>query len=134
MPNFWQTGAPHILNIQWFPLRILIFGQKSCFLGPTIFKIPQPNWYYCARTLLSFWHSYMNIRDIKMRKEEVALNSTSLLSFKVHEIDRYSPMSKEFLGEIHIYIFYTSSYLIARPGFASLVCWCGISWPAAVAR
>jgi hypothetical protein len=24
---------------------ILIFGQKSCFLGPTIFKIPQPNWY-----------------------------------------------------------------------------------------
>ena len=59
--------------------------------------------------LCSFlWHFYMNIRDIKMRKEEVALNSTSLLSFKVHEIDRYSPMSKEFLGEIHIYIFYTS--------------------------
>ena len=46
--------------------------------------------------LCSFlWHFYMNIRDIKMRKEEVALNSTSLLSFKVHEIDRYSPMSKE---------------------------------------
>ena len=20
--------------------------QKSCFLGPTIFEIPQPNWYY----------------------------------------------------------------------------------------
>ena len=35
-----------ILKIQWFPLSILIFGQKSCFLGPTIFKIPQPNWYY----------------------------------------------------------------------------------------
>ena len=23
----------------------LIFCQKSCCLGPTIFKIPQPNWY-----------------------------------------------------------------------------------------
>ena len=38
MPIFWQTGAPHILKIQWFPLSILIFGQKSCFLGPTIFN------------------------------------------------------------------------------------------------
>ena len=45
MPNFWRTGAPPILKIQWFPLSILIFGQNSCFLGPTIFKIPQPNWY-----------------------------------------------------------------------------------------
>ena len=46
MPNFWSTGTPLILKIQWFTLSILIFGQKSCFLGPTIFKIPQPNWYY----------------------------------------------------------------------------------------
>ena len=29
------------LKMQWFPLSILIFGQKSCFLGPIIFKIPQ---------------------------------------------------------------------------------------------
>jgi hypothetical protein len=28
-----------------FPLSMLIRGQKSCFLGPTIFEIPQPNWY-----------------------------------------------------------------------------------------
>ena len=46
--NFWQTGAPLILKIQLFPLSILIFGQKSCFLGPNIFRIPQPNWYYSA--------------------------------------------------------------------------------------
>ena len=43
--NFW---------IQWFPLSILIFGQKSCFLGPTIFEIPQPNWYYSTYSL-QFW-------------------------------------------------------------------------------
>ena len=46
MPNFWRTGAPRIFKIQWFPLSILIFGQQSCFWEPTIFKIPQPNWYY----------------------------------------------------------------------------------------
>ena len=26
-----------------FPLSMLILGQKACFLGPTIFEIPQPN-------------------------------------------------------------------------------------------
>ena len=25
---------------------MLILGQKPCFLGPTIFEISQPNWYY----------------------------------------------------------------------------------------
>ena len=28
-----------------FPLSMFILGQKSCFLGPTIFEIPQPNWH-----------------------------------------------------------------------------------------
>ena len=50
MSNFWQTGAPRILKIRWFPLSILIFDQKFCFLGPTILKIPKPNWYYCICT------------------------------------------------------------------------------------
>ena len=45
MPYFWRIGAPRILKIQWFPLSILIFGQKSYFLGPTILKIPQLNWF-----------------------------------------------------------------------------------------
>ena len=25
---------------------MLILGQKACILGPNIFEIPQPNWYY----------------------------------------------------------------------------------------
>ena len=29
-----------------FPLSMLILGQKACFLGPTIFEVPQPNWHY----------------------------------------------------------------------------------------
>ena len=36
---------------QWFPLSLLIFGQKSCFLGPTMFKIPQPNWHFYTSTI-----------------------------------------------------------------------------------
>ena len=31
---------------------MLIFGQKAYFLGHTIFKVPQPNWYYCEYTLV----------------------------------------------------------------------------------
>ena len=27
-------------------------GQKACILGPTIFKIPQPNWYQCRAPLI----------------------------------------------------------------------------------
>ena len=29
---------------------MLILGQKYYFLGPTIFKIPQPNWHYYILT------------------------------------------------------------------------------------
>ena len=63
MANFWCNGAPRILKIHRFTLNILIFGQKSCFLGPilvrpTIFKIPQPNWDYCRPTLLLRPHDW----------------------------------------------------------------------------
>ena len=36
---------------------MLILGQKPYFLGPTIFKIQQPNWHYGA--------------DIKQMREKV---------------------------------------------------------------
>ena len=32
---------------------MLILGQKACFLGPTIFEIPQPNWYITIYTSVS---------------------------------------------------------------------------------
>ena len=32
-------------SVSKFPLNLLILGQKACFLGPTIFEVPQPNWY-----------------------------------------------------------------------------------------
>ena len=44
--TFWRTVIHCIHKIQQFPLSMLILGQKPCFLGPTIFEIPQPNWYY----------------------------------------------------------------------------------------
>jgi len=32
-----------LMDIKKNPLSMLILGQKSCSLGPTVFKIPQPN-------------------------------------------------------------------------------------------
>ena len=51
--TFWQADAPCIFKIQRFPLSMLILGQKACILGPTIFKIPQPNWYYSVVVILT---------------------------------------------------------------------------------
>ena len=42
-----HSSAEFIKN----PLSMLILGQKSCFLRPTIFEIPQPNWYYSRTTV-----------------------------------------------------------------------------------
>ena len=36
---------------------MLILGQKSCILGPTIFKIPQPNWHNCPYCAALFPHT-----------------------------------------------------------------------------
>ena len=51
---------------------MLILGQKSCILGPTIFKIPQPNWYYYlyhssnivkARPHNAVWPEYPSVQS-----------------------------------------------------------------------
>ena len=39
-----------IHKIQWFPLSIAIFSQKSCSLEPTIFEIPQPKCHLSTHT------------------------------------------------------------------------------------
>ena len=59
--RFWHFLTNHNSSTDFFlkifPLSVLILGQKSCFLGPTIFKIPQPNWYYSGEHLVisQFW-------------------------------------------------------------------------------
>ena len=40
-----RPRAPPFQKIKRNPLNQVTFMQKSCFLGPTIFEIPQPNWY-----------------------------------------------------------------------------------------
>ena len=44
--TFCRTVIQQPIFLKKFPLSMSILGQKSCFLGPTIFKNPQPNWYY----------------------------------------------------------------------------------------
>ena len=60
MTNFWWTDIPRRNFLNFFPCsyvdswpKILLFRKMTWiysnppfFLGPTIFKIPQPNWYY----------------------------------------------------------------------------------------
>ena len=43
---------------------MLILGQKSCFLGPTIFEIPQPNWYYCTSIATRLFYLIVSILDL----------------------------------------------------------------------
>ena len=50
-----RPRAPPFQKIKRNPLNLVIFMQKSCFLGPTIFKIPQPNWYYYIPYQTSAW-------------------------------------------------------------------------------
>ena len=50
-PNFWRTDILRRNLKKKILGGMLILCQKTFFLGPTIFKIPQPNWYYyiCKR-------------------------------------------------------------------------------------
>ena len=43
-----RPRAPPFQKIKWNSWNLVTTLQKSCFLGPTIFEIPQPNWYYCT--------------------------------------------------------------------------------------
>ena len=47
--TFWRTIIHRRIVLKQFPLSMLILGQKAWILGPTIFKIPQPNWHECRQ-------------------------------------------------------------------------------------
>ena len=49
---------------------MLILGQKSCFLRPTFFKIPQPNWYWYISEVSCFftWYCEKILLMIKIRQ------------------------------------------------------------------
>ena len=58
----------------------MILGQKYCFLGPTIFKIPQSNWYY-----QSIWRKISN-RENFLFKWQSAHIFVLVWKFKFFEI------------------------------------------------
>ena len=41
-----RPHAPPFQKVKWNPWNLVTTLQKSCFLGPTIFKFPEPNWRY----------------------------------------------------------------------------------------
>ena len=99
-----------IFEIQQFPLSMLILGQKPCFLGPTIFEIPRPNWYYCV-TLVSMW------RQAPIRFE---------LTYSVHIDPRYTAQS---IQHIHLFFYFLPfnsrqwEYIYSRWYFKLAICW-----------
>ena len=52
---------------------MLILGQKSSILGPTIFKIQQPNWHYC----LDAFKNVLQLRGVllMMRSQNLILHT-----------------------------------------------------------
>ena len=63
-----RPRAPPFQKIKRNPLNQVTFMQKSCFLGPTIFEIPQSNWYYCSPKLAgTIWKLFTLISRIECR-------------------------------------------------------------------
>ena len=99
------------------PLSMLILGQKSCFLGPTIFKIPQPNWYYCVHgrcqsCLQSWWNEkWQNESDNTipfLTKKENKENYIPAKSLKINlkNINKYK--EKVSLLTLDSWLFYST--------------------------
>ena len=72
--NFWATlllkSCPifdelKLIDRIFFSSSMLFFGQKSCFLAPTIFETPQPNWYYYKCSVCIFIKSILFITPFK---------------------------------------------------------------------
>ena len=51
-----MSNFHHIHKTQWFPLRMLSFGQKSCFFKTHHLWIPQPKWHLIYTILADVKH------------------------------------------------------------------------------
>ena len=60
--TFWWNHQRNF-KISFLWVRMLILGQKHCLLGPTIFEIPQPNWYYNVSNCVKRIWFIFSIRD-----------------------------------------------------------------------
>ena len=75
MSNFRQTVNHFVYKIQWIPLRMFIFVQKSWFLAPTIEAIQKLNWHdinmkktlltLLFRLNLSFWRFLVDLSEFQ---------------------------------------------------------------------
>ena len=60
LSKFWKLHNLETQKIKWNPWNLVTTLRKSCFLGPTIFEIPQPNWYYYTWSL-NHWNILISI-------------------------------------------------------------------------
>ena len=77
--TFWWTIIHRRIVLWQFSLSMLILGQKSCIIGPTIFKIPQPNWHYYIYPYY-FHENYRSTKNLHLQMYYLTWNS----DFKNH--------------------------------------------------
>ena len=78
---FWWTIIHRRTLFKKNSLSMLILGQKSCILGPTIFEIPRPNWH-------SEWGSRVwderniyatNLREVRLLLGKFFLDTSAVI-------------------------------------------------------
>ena len=69
--TLWWTIIHHRIVFKQFPLSMSILGQKSCILGPTIFKIPQPNWHWIMQVTVK---DLIKVCDFIRSQASISLN------------------------------------------------------------
>ena len=67
-----RPRAPPFQKIEWNPWNLVTTLQKSFFLGPTIFEIPQPNWYYGSH-ILTYLHTWSFKFEVFLIKDRFLL-------------------------------------------------------------
>ena len=115
-----------------------ILGQKACILGPTIFKIPQPNWHYYLRQLHCFclYNAYnvpMNINSVHAIPSLLVLADIQCMVHfvlpkqPINKFDRFAKKQQVLRAYCpNIYILCTNSQIVMRGYIFKPFVW---QWP-----
>ena len=111
MPNFWRTISHCRIFLKKIPLSMLILGQKSCILGPTIFKFSTNEltllYTHCTVTanryvfLLNFpsLSSYLSNQRFTKNLQNGS-HETCLIRSKKHLVKKHGNISKNAISEL----------------------------------
>ena len=115
---FWRTVSGWIQKEQWFPLSILIFGQRSCFLGPSQLVLRKVNarynyLHYNMTLVVEYDFTLYKIKQIFSPKKVTRFIRFS--SFQNVGLGKYF-LLKTFFDKLN---FWTPIFSKNRPSFVS---------------